>query len=353
MKNSLLGYALCMTLAFCSSCAGQNKENLMTESTPEIIEHSNSEVPSAITRSMIQDKAGNIWIAAFDGVFKYDGSSFTNVTKGVSDARFFSVLEDSKGMLWFGSIGSGVYSYDGTSFQNFTEKDGLVSNAVVCIYEDKQGDIWFGANGGVSQYDGQGFRNYLLAENTMVEEGNELLSLNYAAAEKESYDPKEVNSIVEDREGKFWFGTRENAFVYNGQTFSVVNNNGESFTNVRWIIEDKGGRMWLGGKDGLWRIENGLFTLITSDFTGYIYEDRKGNIWTGSQGSDDQRWALSCYDEKTLSEEQPNATEIKSEFSLNKGIIFGILEANDGTIWFGGLDGVYVYNGISVAKLTE
>jgi len=43
-------------------------------------------------------------MAAFDGIFRYDGKSVTNVTSNVSLARFFSVLEDRKGNLWFGSI---------------------------------------------------------------------------------------------------------------------------------------------------------------------------------------------------------------------------------------------------------
>ncbi len=116
---------------------------------------------SSVTRNMIQDRVGDIWIATFSGVFRYDGKSFTNVTGKVSSARFFSVMEDRKGNLWFGTIGSGVYRYDGKSFQNLTTKDGLLNNEITCIYEDKAGNIWFGANGGASQYDGKSFSKLL------------------------------------------------------------------------------------------------------------------------------------------------------------------------------------------------
>ena len=39
--------------------------------------------PKSITRNIIQDRRGNIWIAAFDGVFRYDGKSFTNITSKI------------------------------------------------------------------------------------------------------------------------------------------------------------------------------------------------------------------------------------------------------------------------------
>ena len=71
--------------------------------------------PNSIVRTIKQDRSGNIWIASWEGVFKYDGKSFANITSKVSSARFFSVLEDRKGNFWFSSVGSGVYYYNGKS----------------------------------------------------------------------------------------------------------------------------------------------------------------------------------------------------------------------------------------------
>src|SRR6185369_9342814 len=117
---------------------GQSKTEPPKESTKSETKDMNaSHGPGSITRNIIQDRKGNIWMASWEGVFKYDGKIFTNITSGVSTARFFSLLEDRRGNLWFGSIGSGVYQYDGNSFQNFTTKDGLVNDEVGCIYEDR------------------------------------------------------------------------------------------------------------------------------------------------------------------------------------------------------------------------
>jgi ligand-binding sensor domain-containing protein len=338
-------YALFLMLVFYTSCEGQNKTDLSKENIkPETKDVISSPGPTRITRNIIQDRKGNIWIAAFDGIFRYDGKSFTNITSKVSSARFFSVLEDSKGNFWFGSIGSGLYYYDGKSFQNFTNREGLAGNGVTCIYEDKTGNIWFGAEGGASCYDGKSFRNYTMNGG--------------------------VNSIIEDKTGKFWFATRGNTFVYDGKTFTVFTHKGKPFTNVRSIIEDKKGNIWLGGPDGLWCYNGSTFSNFTQKFVGYIYEDKRGNIWTSSERDNSQPWtslerdnsqpwtsslsaygwgwALSRYEGKSLSNKKPTVTEI-----TNRPMIFGILEAFDGSIWFGAVDGVYRYDGNTITDFKD
>jgi ligand-binding sensor domain-containing protein len=104
MKKYVHIYTLFLMFVFYTSCKEQDKteppkENIKSE-TKNIV---NPPGPKLITRNIIQDKKGNIWIAAFDGIFRYDGRSFTDITSKVSSARFFSVLEDRKGNLWFGS----------------------------------------------------------------------------------------------------------------------------------------------------------------------------------------------------------------------------------------------------------
>ena len=336
-------YAWLMILIFGTFCTGQHQTDLAEGHVkPEIKDTIASSGPANITRNIIQDRVGNIWAAAFDGVFRFDGKSFTNVTSKVSSARFFSILEDSKGNFWFGSIGSGVYHYDGKSFQNFTTTNGLINNEVVCIYEDRAGNIWFGANGGVSRYDGNSFQNYRIKGDAIIESATEETSPDFQRPSNE------VSAILEDRTGKFWFGTRGHTFVYDGKKFATLTYDGKSFTNVRMIIEDRKGNVWLGGADGLWRYEDNTFTNITQNFVGYIYEDRKGNVWTSSQRANDGKWVLSRYVEASLFSEKLAVTEIESEYEGNRGMIFGILESDDGNIWLGTLNGVRLYDGNTI-----
>lgn len=338
MIKYLYKSVLFLMLAFCTSC-GQNQ----TARTKAVVDTGTKGVdpahgPQVITRNIIQDRKGNIWIAAFDGIFKYDGKSFTNITSKVSTARFFSVLEDKRGNLWFGSIGSGAYCYDGKSFENFTTKDGLLNNEVCCIYEDKKGKIWFGVSGGASCYDGKSFQNYIIDGNTMNEDRTGKTFLNRP--------PYEVTSIIEDHTGKLWFATRGNTFVYNGKTFNIFSHNGKAFKNVRSIREDKKGMIWLGGNDGLWRYNGSSFTNFTQKFVGHIIEDKKGNIWTSSESAKSKNWALSRYDENSLLSKNPVVTEIKADEQM----IFGILEASDGNIWFGTFNGVHRYDGKTITS---
>jgi len=281
--------------------------------------------PDSITRNIIQDRKGNLWFATWEGIIRYDGNSFTNFTNKEGLRRFhaFSVLEDKAGNLWFGTMGAGVYRYDGISFTNFTTKDGLANDRIGCLYEDKTGKIWIGTEGGISVYDGSSIRNFTT---------NEGLTDN------------DVNSIIEDKTGNIWIGTRGDASFYDGTTFtSIKNNEGRPFTNVRSIIKDTIGNIWLGGNDGLWRTDGGSFTNFTRDFVGYIYEDKKGNIWTSSQAPENrQQWILSRYDENALQDEEATVTSILRR----EGMFFGILEDRDGGIWLGTLNGVCRYDGI-------
>lgn len=340
-------------LVSCTICEGQNKTDQPKSYYPtETNEVVNAHGPLGIARNIKQDKKGNIWIAAFSGVYQYNtsaalstgGKSFTNVMSGISSARFFDVLEDKRGNFWFSSIGAGVYYYDparrsesaalgagGKTFQHFTTKDGLANDRVPHIYEDKRGNIWFGTESGASRWNGKSFQTYVLNEG--------LPDINP--------DDNDVNSIVEDKTGKFWFGTRGNAFTYDRKKFTVLTHDGEAFTNVRTIIEDKKGNIWLAGGDGLWRYNpsTSTFTNFTKNFTGYVYEDKKGNIWASSKPdySGTDRWALLRYDANALNNQKPTVTDIMEDYEDYKGMLFGILEANDGSIWFGSLAGVHRY----------
>jgi len=339
MKRNLGVFAGLLMLVFSTSCNPQNKTALSTEipkSEPKYFFTSDS--PNGIVRNIEQDRNGRIWIASWEGVFLTDGKSFTNFTNQVSSARFFSVLEDSKGNMWFGSIGSGVFYYDGKRFKNFTTEHGLLHNDVVSIYEDKAGNIWFGVFGGASRYDGENFRNFIINEDEMTED-----STGKTFAERGQY---EVNSIIEDKAGKLWFATRGNTFVYDGETFSPVSNLSMAFTNVRSVIEDRNGNIWLGGNDGLWRYDGVNFTNITKDFVGYILEDREGNILTSSGSvKGEKNWKLSRYSPKSLTNKLIISPEI---LKSDEGMIFGILESKDGSIWFGTLAGANRYDGKTV-----
>jgi ligand-binding sensor domain-containing protein len=302
-------YTLFLMLVCHTSC-GQNQTNppqdniskgLYTES--QVKEAATSRVPMSMVRHVRKARNGDILIASYLGVFRYDGTSFTNLTGKISSPRFSSfwdVLEDRKGNLWFGTGDSGVYYYNGKSLptgeagiQHFTTKDGLGSNSALYIYEDRAGNIWFGTGGGASRYDGKSFRNFTT---------------------KDGLPNNSVYTIMEDKTGKLWIGSLGELCFFDGKTFTTLTNkDGKTFRKVRGIAEDK-----------------------------------KGNIWTTGEVNPEV-WAVSRYDAKSLYNRMPTVTEIKSGGRMS---FLAILEANDGSIWFGsagvGGGGVQRYDGKAI-----
>ncbi|RCR67231.1 ligand-binding sensor domain-containing protein [Larkinella punicea] len=324
----------------CASCGGKKIDLPKDTINYNIKDTVTSYGPNTMVRNVKQDRNGDILIAAsWGGVFRYDGKSFTNIASKIGSRRYWDVLEDRRGNLWFASTDSGVYHYDGKSFQHFTTREGLANNAVMSIYEDKAGIIWFGTGGGISRYDGESFRNFTT---------------------KDGLPNNAVTTILEDKTGKLWIGTRGEACFYDGKTFTVFRNqDGKAFNNVWGMTEDKKGAIWFGATiiedkkgdtlivtSGLWRYDGSAFTKINQRSTSAIIEDKKGNIWTTGAVKPNGvgAWKLFRYDQNSLYNKKPIVTEI---MSIEK-MLCGILEAKDGSIWFGSLNGVYRYDGKTI-----
>jgi len=162
---------------------------------------------------ILEDNAGNIWFGGRGnkGVFRYDGQSITNLQlrnyndflpalQG-NDHWAWPVLQDKNGNIWFCNW-NGVYRYDGHSFTTFTKKDGLASNTVARIMEDKNGYLWFGCgaeNNEICRYDGKSFTCFMIANGPRQ---------------------KGIWSLLEDKTGNLWIGTRNTSlYRYDGTTF--------------------------------------------------------------------------------------------------------------------------------------
>ena len=260
-------YALFLMFVFHTSC-GQNQTNVPQDnikynragySESQLKEAATSKVPMSMVRNVKQARNGDILIASYLGVFRYDGTSFTNITSKISSpVQLLGCFGRSKrkSLVRFPRFRCLLLQH-GKSFQHFTTKDGLASNMALHIYEDRAGNIWFGA----SRYDGKSFRNFTT---------------------KDGFPSNSIRLLLEDKTGKLWFGAQgENMFVYDGKTFTVLKNkDGKAFNNVWSIIEDKKGNIWFGDVDGLWRYDGRTFTKVSQRGAYAIIEDKKGNIWT-------------------------------------------------------------------------
>lgn len=134
----------------------------------------NNEELGLAVRSIFEDKNGNIWIGNNgNGLFRYDGKSLINFTKEHklenpefqtslkakegTLARVWTIADDKNGDLWIGTIDAGLWRYDGKVLTNYTIKDGLTSNSISTVFCDNTGNLWIGADNGVTIYNGKTF----------------------------------------------------------------------------------------------------------------------------------------------------------------------------------------------------
>ena len=87
MKNPVKLFALFLMFVFHSSC-GQNQTNSPQDniskghySESQLKEAATSKVPMSMVRNVKQARNGDILIASYLGVFRYDGTSFTKSNK--------------------------------------------------------------------------------------------------------------------------------------------------------------------------------------------------------------------------------------------------------------------------------
>ena len=66
-----------------------------------------------------------------------------NLEDGLPQNSVYNIFQDNNGYIWLGTQG-GVAIFDGIQFKNFDQKDGISGNHVTKICQDKNNNIWLG-----------------------------------------------------------------------------------------------------------------------------------------------------------------------------------------------------------------
>jgi len=166
------------------------------------------------------------------------------------------------------------------SFRHYTVDNGLSSNIVRSILQDKRGFIWIGTEEGLNCFDGQNIKKYLSNGSSPTTLGN-------------SY----INVLFEDSEGKLWIGTDTGVYIYIYEKdlfylFRPQTKEGVTITSIiNNIVEDKQGNVWLATYgQGAFRynllsrkLEQYMFPGQPQGLINYIYADKKGDVWVASK----------------------------------------------------------------------
>lgn len=152
--------------------------------------------------TVLVDKHKRIWVGTnTDGlnVLAEKKTHFTHFKQDNGNPQSLSandvrcLFQDTKGRLWVGteSAGLNLWLGEGAQFEHFTTQNGLISNAVMSILEDKKGYLWISTFKGISRFD--------------VEKK---AFLNFDFQRNPSFNANQFNqsAMVLDTEGVLYFG---------------------------------------------------------------------------------------------------------------------------------------------------
>ena len=304
-------------------------------------------LPQSTAPAIVQDKAGYIWIATFDGLHRYDGYSFVSYrndprdNNSISDNVIDSLLIDHQDLIWIGTAQGGLNRLDPRSgkLKRYLDDDGdfaLRSRRISALLQASDQRVWIGTAQGLAVYlpEQDGFDLY--ANNPLDDD-----SAPYGAitALAESHDgklwlgtarglsqfdpvneqfkhwkidrpgnsnmPTQIQALWVDGDGGLWIGTAQRGLFYlavDGKEFRVFrhdphDNNSLPHNNVKAIRRDRGGHLWVGTEgSGLARMNadaSGFASFrrnssdthsLSIDDVWSLFEDRSGLLWVGTAG---------------------------------------------------------------------
>ncbi|MEN0004655.1 MAG: ATP-binding protein [Bacteroidota bacterium] len=213
-------------------------------------------------QDIVQDRLGYVWFASKSGLIQYDGNSFTTYAHSVLDSSSIShnavecILEDRDGNLWIGTWGGGLNKLDRASgtFKRFVADEAhgqLANNYIADLAQDKEGYIWIATRQGLHRLDPVTERVRVF----MPQKNN-----------PQSIASQEIRLLYIDREETLWIGT--------GYPWSIDFQDGglcryqpatETFVQYR-----------ANPTDG---------NALKSNSITALFEDSEGTFWVGTHGN--------------------------------------------------------------------
>jgi ligand-binding sensor domain-containing protein len=178
----------------------------------------------------------------------------TTNSSSLSDMTIWNIFEDNEGILWIGTEKGGLNRFDRISnkFDHFlfnpADTTTLSDNHVQCIFEDRDGNLWIGTSNGLNE-----LKN---SEKKICHNPRFIRYRKKDRNEREGLPSNSVNAIQQDKKGNLWVSTDKGISQINPITGNCNNYNsedglqGEEFANNVSAI-GLHGIMYFGGNNGL------------------------------------------------------------------------------------------------------
>jgi len=226
-------------------------------------------LPSDLVWSLAEDRRHNIWVGTETGLVRFAKGKFVvdAIGKAMAGEAVKCILETRDGDLWIGTAGNGSYRWRNGSLAHFTTRDGLSGNYIRVIHEDRRGALWLATDDGITELKDGRFKVYTA---------------------KDGLSNRFVRAIYEDRAGTLWFGTYGGGLdrLRDGRFTAYGTKDGLFDRTVSQILEDGQGNLWMTCNRGIYRARK-------KDLDDFA-EGRISSFVSLSYGNDDGMKNVEC-----------------------------------------------------------
>lgn len=265
--------------------------------------------------TLLQDHAGLLWVGTADGLYRFDGRSFTRfgTEDGLPSAKITALHQTKNGRFFVGTRG-GLARWDGAGFVPLGEKAGLPESAIGAISSDASNTVFVGTTKGLylsieelfhieARKDGQPERPVIALHVdkagtlTFAREGGLYRRENGNTTDfgsSRSLPPlARIDSIQTDGTGRLWVRTLDHLYALQpgGSSFEADDTGLPPATGWGRLAQGEKGELIVPTSRGLAWKENGSWRLLTrrdglaSDVVLSALVDREGSLWLGSLGA--------------------------------------------------------------------
>ena len=244
--------------------------------------------PTLRINAVIEGDDGSILIAKNSGITQLkDGRTEAYPLPAGLQFKPYRLLRDRNGGLWIGAVvDAGLLHVHEGRLDVFNQPDGLAGDAVTCLFEDREGNIWVSTIGGLDR-----FRDLAITT----------ISVN------QGLSSRGVESILAASDGSIWIGTDDGLSRWKNGQFTIyrkrnaqavgggaggligkaglvreITRSGLPDDEVDSLFEDDRGQIWVTTPRGVAILESDRFIPLSSVPAGLVYSiasDSAGNVW--------------------------------------------------------------------------